>query len=43
MDPVSVNEVEECFDLDLPSDLNTLHSQMAQCHLCDLSKHRQRV
>jgi len=43
MDPVSVNEDEQCFDTSLPSDLNALHSQMSQCHLCDLSKHRQRV
>jgi len=43
MDPVSVNEDEQCFDTSLPSDVNALHSQMAQCHLCDLSKHRQRV
>ncbi|MDF1881366.1 uracil-DNA glycosylase [Sulfurimonas sp. MAG313] len=43
MDPLSVNEERQSFDLSLPTDLNTLHSQMAQCHLCDLSKHRQRV
>jgi len=43
MDPMSVNEEEQCFDIELPSSLQALHAQMAQCHLCDLSKHRQRV
>jgi len=43
MDPMSVNEEEQCFDIELPSNLQALHAQMAQCHLCDLSKHRQRV
>ena len=42
MDPVSANNSQE-LDLRLPSDLSTLHSQMQTCHLCDLSKHRQRV
>jgi len=43
MDPINVNEEESCFNIELPSTLQALHSQMAQCHLCDLSKHRQRV
>jgi len=43
MDPVSVNEDEDYQDMGLPSDLNLLHSQISTCHLCDLSKHRQRV
>lgn len=43
MDPISVNEDSPAYDLCLPSDLNLLHKQMSQCHLCDLSKHRQRV
>ena len=43
MDPVSVNEEEQSFDLSLPTNISTLHSQMSDCHLCDLSKHRQRV
>lgn len=30
-------------DHSLPSDLSALHTQMQQCHLCDLSKHRNRV
>lgn len=41
IDPISVNSDSE--DLSLPSDLSTLHKQMQGCHLCDLSKHRQRV
>jgi len=43
MDPVSVNEDEQAFDTSLPTNLTALHSQISQCHLCDLSKHRQRV
>ena len=43
IDPLSVNDDRQAPDLDLPSDIRALHSQMAQCHLCDLSKHRQRV
>lgn len=43
MDPTSVNNDEEPFSLTLPSDLASLHKQMSQCHLCDLSKSRQRV
>lgn len=43
IDPISVNNDEEPFSLTLPSDLNMLHKQMSQCHLCDLSKSRQRV
>ena len=43
IDPISVNNDEEPFTLTLPSDLNSLHKQMSQCHLCDLSKSRQRV
>lgn len=43
IDPMSVNEEEESAHFDLASDINTLHSQMSQCHLCDLSKHRNRV
>ncbi len=43
IDPISVNSDEEPFSMVLPSDLNSLHKQMAQCHLCDLSKSRQRV
>jgi len=43
MDPVSINEPEASFNLSLPSDLNALHSQMSQCHLCDLSKYRNKV
>lgn len=43
MDPVSANSNIQEVDLRLPSDLATLHAQMQSCHLCDLSKHRQRV
>jgi len=43
MDPMSVNVEEQSFDIELPSNLQALHAQMEQCHLCDLSKHRQRV
>lgn len=43
IDPISVNNDEEPFSLTLPSDLDMLHKQMSQCHLCDLSKSRQRV
>jgi len=43
MDPVSVNENTQAYNLSLPSDLNLLHQQMSQCHLCDLSKHRHTV
>lgn len=42
-DPISVNNDEVSFNQTLPSDLNSLHKQMSQCHLCDLSKSRQRV
>ncbi len=43
IDPVSANKELQERDLRLPSDLNALHAQMSQCHLCDLSKVRQRV
>ena len=43
MDPISANNNTQDLNLELPSDLNALHAQMQQCHLCDLSKHRQRV
>ncbi len=43
MDPVSANQEVHEQDIHLPSDLNALHSQMSSCHLCDLSKVRQRV
>ena len=43
IDPISVNADQNSVDLNLPSNLSALHSQMAQCHLCDLSKHRQKV
>ena len=43
IDPFSVNDDKQESDFDLPSNLSALHTQMAQCHLCDLSKHRQRV
>lgn len=43
IDPVTANENIQDMDLRLPSDLSSLHAQMQQCHLCDLSKHRQRV
>ena len=41
MDELSVNS--DTKDFQLPSDINSLHSQISQCHLCDLSKTRQRV
>jgi DNA polymerase len=43
MDPISLNSKEDNFTDVLPDNLDALHSQMAQCHLCDLSKTRQRV
>jgi len=43
MDPVSLNSEPDSFSDVLPNDINMLHSQMAECHLCDLSKSRQRV
>ncbi len=43
IDPISINRDKEPFSLSLPSDLQSLHAQMSQCHLCDLSKSRQRV
>lgn len=43
IDPISINNDSEPFSLILPSNLQALHTQMAQCHLCDLSKSRQRV
>lgn len=43
IDPVSVNANEEPFSLSLPNDIYALQNQIAQCHLCDLSKSRQRV
>lgn len=43
IDPISVNNDAHEMDHALPSDLALLHTQMQQCHLCDLSKHRHRV
>lgn len=43
IDPVSVNSDPQPFSMSLPDDIAVLHKQMAQCHLCDLSKVRQRV
>jgi uracil-DNA glycosylase len=43
MDPVNANPEAPQKELPLPSDISQLHAQMAQCHLCDLSKVRQRV
>lgn len=43
IDPISINSDNEPFAMTLPSDINSLHSQISQCHLCDLSKSRQRV
>jgi uracil-DNA glycosylase len=43
MDPVSLNSETDSFTDVLPDNIHALHSQMAQCHLCDLSKSRQRV
>lgn len=43
IDPVSVNSDPQPFSMDLPENIAALHAQMAQCHLCDLSKVRQRV
>ncbi len=43
MDPISLNNEDSRFSDILPHDINALHSQISQCHLCDLSKTRQRV
>ena len=43
MDPLSLNNENDNFSDVLPNDIYALHSQMSQCHLCDLSKTRQRV
>lgn len=43
MDPLSINTETKQEQLSLPSDLAQFHSQVSQCHLCDLSKVRQRV
>ncbi len=43
IDPVTANDDKKEYDLRLPSNLSELHTQMQQCHLCDLSKVRQRV
>jgi len=43
MDPISLNTEEDPFTQILPSNIQALHSQLSSCHLCDLSKSRQRV
>jgi len=43
MDPITLNSKDTSFTDILPNEIHALHSQMAQCHLCDLSKSRQRV
>lgn len=43
MDPININSDEQSFNITLPSDIDSLHFQISQCHLCDLSKSRQRV
>jgi len=43
MDPFSLNNENDTLSNALPNEINALHSQMATCHLCDLSKSRQRV
>ena len=42
-DPITINNDQEPFNRSLPEDINALHKQMSQCHMCDLSKSRQRV
>jgi len=42
-DPISINNDQKPFSMSLPDDINALHKQVSQCHLCDLSKSRQRV
>ena len=41
IDPINVNS--DTIDLELPSNTTSLHSHISQCHLCDLSKTRNRV
>ncbi len=43
IDPIGVNSDPQPFSMSLPDDIAALHKQMEQCHLCDLSKVRQRV
>lgn len=43
IDPISINSDAQPFSMTLPSNMEALHAQISQCHLCDLSKVRQRV
>ncbi len=43
MDPISLNTDKDPFTQVLPSNIHNLHSQISNCHLCDLSKTRTNV
>ena len=42
IEPMSINQVD-ITTLSLAKNINALHAQMSQCHLCDLSKSRKQV